>query len=104
MAKSFENLRKRMTPQQRARSAARASELIAEIALQDLRKSLKITQEELARLLDMKQAGISRLERQEDMYISTLSRVVSALGGRLKLIASFPDREVEINQLDRRRK
>jgi transcriptional regulator with XRE-family HTH domain len=68
--------------------------------LQDLRKSLHLTQEQIAAILDMKQATISRLKSQDDMYISTLNSYVTALGGRLKLIASFPDKEVVIEQFD----
>ena len=44
-----------------------------------------VTQEQIARILEMKQASISKLEGQSDMYISTLSRYVTALGGHLKL-------------------
>ena len=100
MAKSFKTLREKMSPERRARSAARAQVMLAEIALQDLRKSLNLTQEEIAKVLETKQATISRLEAQDDMYISTLNRFVIALGGKLKLVASFKDKEIVINQFD----
>jgi hypothetical protein len=45
-------------------------------------------------------AAISKMERQNDIYVSTLRRFVSALGGELKLVASFPDKEVVISQFD----
>ena len=48
--------------------------------------------------MDVKQASLSKLERQDDMYISTLSRFIAALGGKLKLVASFPDREVLLEE------
>lgn len=101
MSKSFEVLRAKMTPEQRKRSKARAKEIMAELALRGLRKSLNITQEQLAKILRMKQSAVSRFEGQGDMYISTLSRVIIALGGRLKLIAAFPDKEVEIRRFTR---
>jgi hypothetical protein len=44
--------------------------------------------------------GSRRTERQNDIYVSTLRRFVSALGGELKLVASFPDKEVVISQFD----
>lgn len=34
------------------------------------------------------QATVSRLERREDMYLSTLRDYVETLGGELKLVAS----------------
>ncbi len=100
MAKSFKNLREKMSPERREKNQSEARKMIAEIALRELRQSLNLTQEEIARVLDMKQASVSKLENQEDMYISTLSRFIAALGGRLKLVASFPDKEVVIDQFD----
>lgn len=98
MAKSFKLLKEKMSPEARARAQNAAREMLGEIALQDLRKSLHLTQEQIAAVLDMKQATISRLESQDDMYISTLNSYITALGGRLKLIAAFPDKEVVIDQ------
>jgi hypothetical protein len=40
------------------------------------------------------------MERQNDIYVSTLRRFVSALGEEFKLVASFPDKEVVISQFD----
>lgn len=98
MAKSFKILKDKMSPESRARAQSIARDMLSEIALQDLRKSLHLTQEQIATVLDMKQAAISRLESQDDMYISTLNSYVTALGGKLKLVAAFPDREVVIDQ------
>jgi hypothetical protein len=38
------------------------------------------------------------MEHQNDIYVSILRKFVTAMGGKLKLGASFPDREVVINQ------
>lgn len=100
MAKSYRHLREKMSPQRQKRNESEARKMIVEIALQELRQSLHLTQEELAKMLDIKQASLSKLENQEDMYISTLNRFITALGGKLKLVASFPDREVIISQFD----
>ena len=72
--------------------------MLGELALQDLRKSLHLTQDQVALVLKIKQATVSRLESQDDMYISTLNSYIMALGGRLKLVAAFPDKEVVIDQ------
>ncbi len=73
-----------------------------EIALQELRQSLNLTQEQVAEALQSNQATVSKLERQSDMYISSLQKFVVALGGQLKLVASFPDRDVVISQFNQR--
>ncbi len=100
MAKSFNILREKMSPERRAKNEARAREMLAEIALQELRQSLNLTQEQVAEIMQLNQAAVSKMERQSDMYISTLQKLVAALGGKLKLVASFPDREVVIGQFN----
>ena len=54
-------------------------------------------QKDLASVLSVSQANISRIERQRDLYLSTLAAYIEALGGTLKLSAAFDDdEEVEI--------
>ena len=98
MAKSFSTLRANMTTERRARNEQRTQELVEEIALQELRQALNLTQEQVAQIMQMNQAAVSKMEHQSDMYISTLQKFVSAMGGHLKLVASFPEREVVLNQ------
>ncbi len=100
MAKSFKNLRAKMSPAAKERSTEIARELRREICLGELRGALDISQEELAELLNKKQAAISRLERRSDMHISTLRAFIKALGGKLEIIASFPDASYHIKQFE----
>lgn len=100
MAKSFRELRKKMSPERQARAKARTEEMLAELALQELRRALNLTQEEVAAAMQMNQGAVSKMEHQSDIYVSTLRKFISAMGGRLKLVASFPDREVVISQFD----
>jgi hypothetical protein len=58
-----------------------------------------LTQAQLATLLDMQQPAVSRLERQADMYLSTLRSYIEAMGGTLQLEAVFPDATVTIAML-----
>jgi DNA-binding XRE family transcriptional regulator len=67
--------------------------------LSELRQKEEITQEELARTLHVTQAAISRAERRFDMQVSTLRRMIAALGGRLELIAHFPGHSARIRQV-----
>jgi hypothetical protein len=41
---------------------------------------------------------LSKLEKQSDMQISTLSKIVKALGGELEVRARFPKVVVNIDQ------
>jgi DNA-binding XRE family transcriptional regulator len=79
---------------------AEARQLIAEeLTLAELREARRRSQAELAKELGVQQSAVSRIERRTDMYLSTLSNVVAAMGGRLEIIAQFPDRPpVRINQ------
>ena len=73
---------------------ARAAKLIAEeMSLRDLRNALHKTQKSVAHKLGMGQDGVSRLEKRSDLLLSTLRNYVEAVGGRLSLVAEFPDRE-----------
>jgi predicted transcriptional regulator len=101
MAKPFENLLAKMSPERRARIEKGAKEIRDDINLRELRKAVKLTQKELAESLDINQAAISKMESQSDMYISTLRRILEAMGGSLKIVAEFPGGEVVIKQFTR---
>ena len=100
MAKNFRELRAKMSPAAQARSAARAEATLVEMQLQELRKSRDVTQVDLAKVMKVEQAAVSKLERREDMYVSTLRDYVKALGGELKLVASFPDAEIQVHPFE----
>ena len=83
----------KLTPSRRKKIEERARALIAEeMSLRDLRKARKQTQERVAEKLGINQENVSRLERRSDLLISTLSSYVEAMGGKLSLVAEFPDR------------
>ncbi len=99
MAKKFSELAAKMPPEARAAAARRTNEMLAEMALAELRRALGFSQEELAALLDVKQPSIAKLEQRTDMYISTLRDHIHALGGELVMIARFPDRDIKLSSL-----
>jgi predicted transcriptional regulator len=99
MAKSFKKLRKEMSLDRRKRIEKRAGTTLKEINLRELRQAFALTQQQLADTLKINQAAISKMESQSDMYLSTLRRVLEAMGARLKIVAEFPDGdEVMIDQ------
>jgi helix-turn-helix protein len=94
MAKNMNEIIRRLSPARRKRVEKRAAQLIAEeMTRQELRRALERTQVEVARKLGITQDGVSRLEQRTDILLSTLRSYIAALGGRLSLIAEFPDHE-----------
>ena len=84
---------KKLSPSRRKKVEARAAALIAEeMTLRDLRKARELTQARVAEQLGITQDGVSRLEKRSDLLLSTLRKSVEAMGGRLSLVAEFPDR------------
>ena len=101
MAKSFDDLVKRTTSKRtRERATARTRELLGELLLSEVRKLRGKSQREVADALGIKQPSLSKLEGQTDMQISTLRKIISALGGELDVIARFPKGAVRIDQFE----
>lgn len=98
MAHSFEKLKKGMKPANRRKAGIRAREMMAEMLLAEIRKEAGLTQEDLAKAVGIKQPSLSKLESQGDMQISTLGKLIQALGGELEIIAHLPGRDIRIRQ------
>ncbi|MDX9758625.1 MAG: XRE family transcriptional regulator [Bacteroidota bacterium] len=95
MARKYSELKEGMSDVRKQKIARRTKELGQQDAevrrLQEIRVALEMTQVELAERLCVNQSAVSKLESQHDMYISTLQRIITALGGELHIRASFPD-------------
>lgn len=86
--------------ERRAKVTARTQKLIAEeMALRHVRRARDLTQESMAKLLHIDQAGISKIENRSDMLLSTLRSYIEAMGGSLRLVAEFPDGIAELSSL-----
>jgi len=101
MRRKFADLKARMSPEARARVEARSKDMIAEMLLTEVRQLVGLTQEEVARKLGIKQPTLSKLESQDDMHISTLRRLVEALGGKLEIVVHLPAGDIRIQQFER---
>lgn len=78
----------------REKISRRAAELAAEeMSLRELRHALGRTQAKLATDLGVGQDTVSRYEQRADMLLSTLRHYVAKMGGKLALVAEFPDRK-----------
>lgn len=69
-----------------------------ELTLSEIRQIRNLSQQNLAASMNKKQPNVSKMERNSDMYISTLRMYIEAMGGNLEIIAKFPDGNVRINQ------
>jgi DNA-binding XRE family transcriptional regulator len=94
MARNVEEIIRSLPAGRRRKIEKRAAALIAEeLTLKELRRARAITQVRLAKNLGVAQKQVSEIERRTDMHISTLRRSIEAMGGKLSLVAEFPDRE-----------
>src|ERR1700676_2893123 len=89
MAKNFKELQAKMSPERRARNAAAAKKMVEEMPLDELREAGELTQEQLARVLRVNQAAVSKMERRTDMYLSTLQGIIKAMAGSWKSAPYF---------------
>lgn len=79
--------------ERRAKIDARYQELKDEVeGLRELRQVAGKAQAEIASVLKIKQPSVSKMEKQADMYLSTLRSYVQAIGGELDLIVRLPKR------------
>jgi len=89
-----------MTPEAIARSRKAAIKEIAAMELSELQDTLKVTQADLAERMKVSQAAISKLEKlNRNIHVDQLRSIVSAMGGKLIIIAAFNDRKVELSHI-----
>lgn len=95
---NWDHLKQRMSPERRTRLERGVREDLADMFLSEIRQLAGLTQAQLAASLGIKQPTLSQLESQDDMQISTLRRIVEALGGDLEIIATLPSGRIALSQ------
>ena len=91
MGRTRQEIIEDLSPAHRAEVEGRTAELHAEVAgLKALRLLAKRSQEQIAQGLGIKQPAVLKIERQTDLYLSTLRRFVEAAGGSLELRVELP--------------
>ncbi len=91
LGRTLEELLDALSPEDRVAVEARSAELHAEVeGLKALRKLAARSQEQIAQSLGVSQPAIVKIERQTDLYLSTLRRFVEAAGGTLELRVELP--------------
>ena len=92
----FDDLTKHFTPERRARVNSRKAEIRAAMPLNELRQARAMTQKAVGDVLNVNQPAVAKLERRADMYVSNLRAYIEAMGGRLNIVAEFPQGSVVI--------
>ena len=99
MANSLDSLKAKLDPAIVEEAAGETETMLQQMALTELREARKLTQVSLAKLLGVGQGAVSKIEKRTDMYLSSLESYIKAMGGQFRMVASFPDGEVEIKLL-----
>lgn len=93
MGRSLNEIIAALAPEEQAAIDARYQDKRQEVeGLRGLRQIAGKAQAEIASALNIKQPSVSQIERQTDMYLSTLRSYVEALGGELELTVKLPKR------------
>ena len=93
MTTTLKSYLKKLPEKYQKKIKKRAGDLISqEMTLRNIRKTLEFTQTDVSSKSGMNQETISRLERRSDLLLSTLISYIEAMGGRLNLTATFPNR------------
>lgn len=95
MGRSHADMMAGLPAARRARVEARAADLHGEVeGLKALRLLTEKSQDQIAQILGVKQPSVLKIERQTDLYLSTLRRFVEAAGGKLELRVELPGKGV----------
>lgn len=95
MGRSHSEIMATLPAARRRRVEARTQEFVAEVeGLKALRQLAERSQEQMAEALGVKQPSVHKIERQTDLYLSTLRRFVEAAGGTLELRVELPGKGV----------
>ena len=76
------------------REGMREMDRIYAMNLAMIRKAAQLTQEDLAARLGKRQSAVSKLERQDDLLLSTLASYIHAAGAEAELVVTVGGTEI----------
>lgn len=98
--KGGQRLRRKLADPDHAKRVAKVREGMREMDrvyamnLAMIRKAAQLTQEDLAARLGRGQAAVSKLERQDDLLLSTLANYIHAAGAEAQLVVTVAGKEL----------
>lgn len=98
MAKAWSEIRKKskLTEGQRNEDDQWVQRELLDMSLREMREMVGKNQTDVAAEIETTQSELSRLERRDDFFLSTLKKYVAALGGEVQVIAKFGDKMVRL--------
>lgn len=94
MGKTLKEKLEQLSPERRQKIEEESKLLMAEeMARQQLRLALKLTQEQ------MSEVTVSQMENRTDLMLAILRKYITEMGGELRLVVEFPNHP-PINILD----
>lgn len=96
MTKKFNELLSRMSPEDQSIIQAEAASALKEMALAELRRARGMSHVHLADILALSPTDIGKMEKNADMYISTLRSLIEGMGGNLEITAHFKNADISI--------
>jgi transcriptional regulator with XRE-family HTH domain len=98
----FRDIKSNFTDERKARIEEGTEELRTELRiLSEVRKAAGYTQEELADILEVRQSHISQVESRENVTLSTLVGIITAMGGSIDITVNFPERKsIRFSQIE----
>lgn len=96
--KNLKDLDALLGPRRVAKAKVVARRKMEAMLLAEVRKELGFTQSAVAKAMGVSQSALSQLESQDDLQLSTLRRLVRALGGELDIVARFGDRSIVLTE------
>ncbi|WP_026730812.1 XRE family transcriptional regulator [Fischerella sp. PCC 9605] len=95
MATTLKEKLTKLSPDRQKKIEARTAELVSEeMTRQELRQSLKFTQDQIAQILQIDQGNVSRIEQRTDLMLSTLRKYIEAMGGELQIAVKLPNGQI----------
>jgi len=93
----YADWRPELTPDEEREVAQTVAHLKKQVSLlRALREQLGLSQLELSEILETTQSNVSKMEAKADPRLSVIRKLVEHQGGRLKIVAEFPDKELEL--------
>jgi len=92
MTTNFKDFYKDIPEERKSKIENRVEKELRSIQLSEVRNLVEMTQKDLAQKIDVSQAAISKMENQKDLNVSTLRKLIEAVGGKLDVIVRLPDK------------
>lgn len=93
---AFSQLTEGLCDERRKTIDKRKNQLREEMELYELRQAIGVSQETLAKQLEVGQPAVAKMERRSDLRIQSLRKMVEAMGGKLEIKACFEQGEVRL--------